>query len=336
MNANVVLPSTTTEAHAHQAYNDHLKQLFIKHKLSGNNIQLTAELSSNAGAKGVEEYSNAGTGGKNPRNIHRALLRKMKSTSPLPEPYFVETPVHDEQTNTTKSAWIPVLLLHEMLFWMMSTNRLLLDMVSCCALPMGSGQQTSAYKFCALSFIPVALMICLGFHGDGVPFAKNKSVEVLSWNFVGLPSLERVLFAVIEKNFSCKCGCGGRCTLDPLLEVFNWSLECLLQNFFPTDRHDKKPWTPHDKRCGRHAKQGNRFGVFARLFQCRGDWAWYKQIFSFPGWASLQMCWKCGATQKNGAAPFDEFSSSNPPSGENRRALRRSQAWRWTCWPCSP
>ena len=31
------------------------------------------------------------------------------------------------------------------------------------------------------------------------------------------------------------------------------------------------------------------------LVQARGDWAWYKQLFSFPSWASHSICWKCGA-----------------------------------------
>jgi hypothetical protein len=32
------------------------------------------------------------------------------------------------------------------------------------------------------------------------------------------------------------------------------------------------------------------------LLQCRGDWAFYKQVFNFPGWNEASICWRCGCS----------------------------------------
>ena len=43
------------------------------------------------------------------------------------------------------------------------------------------------------------------------------------------------------------------------------------------------------------------------LMQIRGDWAYYKQIFSFPAWANKKICWRCGA----GKEPCDDFKDAH-------------------------
>ena len=68
----------------------------------------------------------------------------------------------------------------------------------------------------------------VGLHGDGVPHQKRKSIEVMSWNLLGKGLSERYLFSVVEKSFCCNCGCSGRHTLEKLLEVFAWSMKCLV------------------------------------------------------------------------------------------------------------
>ena len=150
-------------------------------------------------------------------------------------------------------------------------------------------------------------------HGDGCPFAKGQSAEILSWNFMSLPALERVLFCLIEKSWLCCCGCKGKCTFDALLEIMVWSLQCLFSACWPTCRHDKTPWSAEDKKCGRDKNNG-RFGFAACLQQVRGDWAWYKELFQFKGWASTEMCWRCMATQPGGPDKRDytNFRSNAP------------------------
>ena len=45
------------------------------------------------------------------------------------------------------------------------------------------------------------------------------------------------------------------------------------------------------------------------LGQCRGDWAFYKQIFDFPSWSSMNICWKCSAS-RGGAHDYKDCSAS--------------------------
>ena len=173
--------SCDDQTHAHQyMYERHLQELFIKHKLSANTVQKTADFSTKAGAAGVDKYVKAGKSGALKSNVHRDLVRSMKAGSSMPEPYFVATPVYDEDTNKTRMAWIPVLLMHEILFWLISIGRLSLELICGSSLPENSGQWSSASKFCTEQNIPFDSTIPIGFHGDGVPFAKNQSVEVLS------------------------------------------------------------------------------------------------------------------------------------------------------------
>ena len=140
-------------------------------------------------------------------------------------------------------------------------------------LPANSGQRSSFESFCKAHGLDLLSAIAIGLHGDGVPFAKQQSVEVLSWNFIALPGMERILFATVEKSWNCRCGCGGRCTLDALLAIFCWSLQCLLSGLFPTGRHDKQPWSAQDKKAGRQNFAGQHFGFSCGLQQVRGDWA---------------------------------------------------------------
>ena len=76
--------------------------------------------------------------------------------------------------------------------------------------------------------------VSLGLHGDGVPFSKKDSIELLSFNFLGEPMGDRVPFAGISKMYACKCGCLGRDTFDDMLEVFVWSLRSLLVGVHPS------------------------------------------------------------------------------------------------------
>ena len=59
----------------------------------------------------------------------------------------------------------------------------------------------------------------------------------------------------------------------------------------PLARHDGQPLDPT-----RLAWAGKPRGFTGGLFQARGDWAWYQQIFGFLAWNSKHICWRCKAT----------------------------------------
>jgi len=82
------------------------------------------------------------------------------------------------------------------------------------------------------------LLVPIGIHGDGVPFQKKSSLELISWNLCCIEGSERNLFGSIEKQDLCDCGCYGRHTLDAMLEIFVWSTQALLTGQFPNKRHD--------------------------------------------------------------------------------------------------
>ena len=142
-------------------------------------------------------------------------------------------------------------------------------------------------KACATLGIDGTSIIPLGLHGDGVPHSKKGSIECFSWNFGGLPHMERMLCAVVDKRFST-----GRPTTDRIIEVLTWSFRCILAGEYPERRHDSSGWLPSDQD---RSKLHSVFGAKGMLVQVRGDWSWYNQVFSFPSWSSKAICWKCRA-----------------------------------------
>ena len=160
-------------------------------------------------------------------------------------------------------------------------------------------------QWCARCQVPVEQLFSMGVFGDGVPHQKNKSIECLTWNLLGLGThSKRYLAGCIPKAFTCKCGCGGKHTLDAMHQILAWSFKLLWLGRFPTCRHDGEPWHPqHDKA---RSKLTGPLGFYGALLQVRGDWAWYKQAFGFPSWASLQICWRCMAGVHE--HPWTDFS----------------------------
>ena len=170
----------------------------------------------------------------------------------------------------------------------------------------------------------------LGIHGDGVPWGNNQSVEVFSWNFIAMPSAQRFLFGTIEKQWLCRCGCHGRHTINKILDVFVWSMKCLYEGIWPHCRHDSTPFGQHDKERAKHTGE---LGFRASLQQCRGDWAWFKQLFGFKGWSSNQMCWLCSCT-KSTMTDFDlgaEWRACRHTTGSMLALLRRQGIWSHLC-----
>ena len=77
-------------------------------------------------------------------------------------------------------------------------------------------------KFCNDFKLDYDACICLGFHGDGVPYTKSlksASIEVFNWNLLNEFDSERHLFATVPKDITCDCGCHGRDTFDAVLDI---------------------------------------------------------------------------------------------------------------------
>eukprot|EP00969_Alexandrium_andersonii_P198020 8747098-Alexandrium_andersonii.AAC.1 len=49
-------------------------------------------------------------------------------------------------------------------------------------------------------------------------------------------------------------------------------------------------------------------GLKAFLMQARGDWQWFNQVFNFPAWNSVFMCWRCLANSTD--VPWSDFGGN--------------------------
>ena len=120
------------------------------------------------------------------------------------------------------------------------------------------------------------------------------------------------------EEFFCACGCSGRHTFDAIMQVFVWSVNVCFDAIWPWLRHDGsesnnarlQTLKKHKSRSicekWRLAKRGVALGFKAMLQQCRGDWMWYKELFSFPSWNANWICWLCQASKDN----YKDFRSN--------------------------
>ena len=170
-------------------------------------------------------------------------------------------------------------------------------------------------KFCNSVGLPFESPVCLGLHGDGVPFTKKDSLEMLSYNFLSHPTANRIPFTGVSKRFVCACGCKGRCTFDSLLLVFAWSMRMLVVGVVSKFLPDGSEWQDHQK----HLEPGTKLFCRAGLLQCRGDWPFLRTLFGFPSWKSEQICWLCRANKSD--KPYTNCSSAAPWRAERYGAF---------------
>ena len=162
--------------------------------------------------------------------------------------------------------------------------------------------------YCHKLKLESSTFVPLGLHADGVPHQKRKTIEVFHWNFLGeantSPSLSRILATVVESSFACQCGCQGRHTLDAIMEVLCWSFTSIITGSFPKTRHDGSAFTSQEKQ---RSTLVGPLGAHGGILQVRGDWSYYKRLFSFPGWQSKRICWRCAASRAGDACPYTVF-----------------------------
>ena len=87
---------------------------------------------------------------------------------------------------------------------------------------------------------------------------------------------KRHLFATAPKEKVCACGWNSRHTIDARLGFFAWSMKIMLGGVHPLTRHDLQPLDAQ-----RSLLVGRPLGFSCGLFQARGNWARYQQIFGF-------------------------------------------------------
>ena len=137
-------------------------------------------------------------------------------------------------------------------------------------------------------------LLGLGLWSDGVPFSweRTESMETWAWFLpgVGSPKWKEARFPFTAFPTSCLAAS----TCDQILEVWAWSMECLLKRTFPATGPQGREFAGGD--AWRRRRAGSPLGVQGVLCQIRGDWKAYKIVFKLPGWKDgLYRCWRCKA-----------------------------------------
>ena len=284
---------STSDDAACLAYKRCVAEMYLKNEMSAKRTQQLVKAAQDAGARGAERMARAGGPKENPKDMSRDIMRGIMKDTPAPPLYWAAIPTHDPRSKKNR---VPVLfpfsLPHEMIYIFLQMRRpLCASMGELPASVAATLQKTArSLKTTTDGLVPI------GFHGDAAPNQAHGSVLCFSWNILNTPDSERFLCTAIQSDFLCQCGCGGRCTIDAIVRVFVWSANTAFTGSFPASRHDATPWGSSFDRW-RKALANNALGFRALLQQCRGDWAWYKQLFSFPSWASKLLCWRCRACQ---------------------------------------
>lgn len=127
---------------------------------------------------------------------------------------------------------------------------------------------------------------------DAIPFSRTDSaLGLFIYNMI---SGHRHLVLAIRKSETCKCACGGWCTMRVMWEFLGWSLTALRAGVFPTTRHDRSNFHADGTDSTRSALAGDRMPFRGIVLQIKGDWQEFVSSIGFPSWASaLHPCFFC-------------------------------------------
>ena len=206
----------------------------------------------------------------------------------MPEVFWWKVPTWDKDAACQVMSEMPFLLPHEMLHHMVGQQGLK-DFL----LTLDSTYGPLAHSIMSKQGLSMDSCVALGFHGDGVPFSKTDSLEILSWNVLSQPCMDRIPFTAISKKHVCKCGCLGRHTFHAMLKVLKWSMLQLYVGKVSSFLPDETEWAA----TNRHLSPGTELPV-ALMVQARGDWPFLKTLFQVPQWNENLICWLCRATKK--------------------------------------
>lgn len=76
-------------------------------------------------------------------------------------------------------------------------------------------------------------VLACGLWGDDAAFNTRESLCVLLFNVLSGVHNTRYWICAFGKKLLCKCGCGGRCTMDAIWDVVSWDFGCLLSGLLP-------------------------------------------------------------------------------------------------------
>lgn len=278
--------------------------MFLSNKLSALDVSSISKASYAEGNPLIKAIAKLGNWGKAPKNLARDVMRELLKGIEMPPLFYWKIPLWNPEKLCAEDVDLPFLLPHEMIHHLVNkygTEKFLLQ-------PTGPWHRLQS-AFCTQFAIDESICVAIGMHGDGVPFTKTDSLEMLSWNFLAHAKADRLPITAISKKHLCQCGCKGQHTWHAIFKVIHWSFLCLFSGVVCDSLPDSKPWSPEFSQ-GRLAS-GFRLAVHGFLLQMRGDWPYLKALFSVPSWTSKQICWKCKAGNVgHEVRPFTDTSAA--------------------------
>jgi hypothetical protein len=270
-----------------------LGEVFLANKLSAKDTHGLAASAHSEGAVSAAGMAKAGNSGLAVKNLARDIMRSLLKGISMPEVFYYPIPIWNSATEVQETVSYPFLLIHEVLHHIVSLKGLQFFSVDKENLPsLWANLQAAAQKL----GLNVDETLAVGMHGDGVPFTKRDSIEILSWNFLAHPTADRIPFTAVSKKHLCKCGCKGTHTWQAIFQVMFWSLKMLFVGVVSSFLPDGTLWDLATQQT-RSLRSGAKLCCHALLLQCRGDWPFLRTLFYFPAWNSERICWRCKATQ---------------------------------------
>ena len=144
------------------------------------------------GLESLREFAKAGNWGQAGKNLARDLMRAILRKTTMPELFWYKIPTWDPKSRKQVLTDHPFLLPHEMIHRILSKNPDLFH-VSATDFPDISALLD---RTCASEGLDATCTAAVGMHGDGVPYTKKDSVEILSFNFLSCPTSDRKLSVI--------------------------------------------------------------------------------------------------------------------------------------------
>jgi hypothetical protein len=286
-----------------------LGEVFLSNKLSAKDSQAlsyAAQAGGNADV-GIERLAKAGNWGQAPKNLARDLTKALMAGVDMPVVFTWPIPIWDTVNLVQTMCDYPFLLPHELIEHIVRKGGLAQLLVAQEEFPELFRNLGAA---CRSHALPPGATIAVGIHGDGVPFTKKDSIEIISFNFLAMPTADRIPFTGISKKHLCHCGCKGKHTWHAILEVLKWSLLMCFVGRVSAYLPDGSAWQVARDGIGT-LRQGTQLSYHALLLQFRGDWPFLRTLFDFPAWNQPRICFLCRCGPRGSDMPFTDPSSSS-------------------------
>ncbi len=196
-----------------------ISDVYLSNKLSAKDVSLLAVSIYRDGNLELKSLASAGNWGANPKHLAKAISKRLVKGCLCPEPFWRSIHLWDHAKQSQVMLPCPFLLPHEVLHSLVSTHGIDFTRVRKGAMPE---LHEHVHRECSKYRLDQARTVAMGIHGDGVPYTKKESLEMISWNFIAQPTFDRVPFTGISKKHLCQCGCKGFHTWHAALNIMKW------------------------------------------------------------------------------------------------------------------